>query len=120
VYNPEGQPETVRYDSINAMLLNEFLKEHKKVEAQQATIAELKSTVAQQQKGMEILTAQLKEQLEMGKPATKWFSISRSPSPDDNLCMPGVTRPRPQLRWLGMPSLLGTQIGNFGVVREFF
>jgi hypothetical protein len=76
VYNPEGQPETVRYDSINAMLLNEFLKEHKKVEAQQATIAELKSTVAQQQKGMEILTAQLKEQLEMGKPATKWFSIS--------------------------------------------
>ena len=44
------------------MLLNEFLKEHKKVEKQQATIAELKSTVAQQQKGMEILTAQLKEQ----------------------------------------------------------
>ncbi len=71
----------MRYDSINAMLLNEFLKEHKKVEAQQATIAELKSTVAQQQKGMEVLTAQLKEraaqiqrvsaQLEMGKPATK-------------------------------------------------
>ena len=44
------------------MLLNEFLKEHKKVEAQQATITELKSTVAGQQKGMEVLTAQLKEQ----------------------------------------------------------
>jgi uncharacterized coiled-coil protein SlyX len=43
-------------------VLNEFLKEHKKVEGQQATIAELKSTVAQQQKGMEVLTAQLKEQ----------------------------------------------------------
>jgi uncharacterized coiled-coil protein SlyX len=45
----DGKPYTVRYDQINAMLLNEFLKEHGKVEAQQATIAELKSTVAQQQ-----------------------------------------------------------------------
>ena len=39
----------MRYDAVNAMLLNEFLKEHRKVEAQQATIAELKSTVTQQQ-----------------------------------------------------------------------
>jgi uncharacterized coiled-coil protein SlyX len=79
--NAEGQPESVRYDQVNAMLLNEFLKEHRKVEAQEATIAELKSTVAQQQKGMEILTAQLKEQaaqiqkvsaqLETSKPAPK-------------------------------------------------
>ena len=60
--NREGQPESVRYEQINAMLLNEFLKEHKKVEEQEATIGELKSTVAQQQKGMEILTAHLKEQ----------------------------------------------------------
>jgi hypothetical protein len=51
----EGKPETVRYEAVNAMLLNEFLKEHRKVE-------ELEATVAQQQKGMEILTAQLKEQ----------------------------------------------------------
>ena len=72
----EGKPLGVRYDDIPIRLLNEFLKEHKKVEeqqasitAQQATIAEqhasigeLKSTVAQQQKGMEVLTAQLKEQ----------------------------------------------------------
>ncbi len=71
----------VHYEQINNMLLNEFLKEHKKVEAQQATIAELKSSVTQQQKGMEVLTAQLKEQaaqiqkvsaqLEVGKPAAK-------------------------------------------------
>jgi hypothetical protein len=53
---------TVRYESINAMLLNEFLKEHKKVEEQQASISELKSTVALQQKEMQVLTAQLKEQ----------------------------------------------------------
>jgi uncharacterized coiled-coil protein SlyX len=57
-----GRIASVRYEQIDAMLLNEFLKEHKKVEGQQATIAELKSTVAQQQKGMEVLTAQLKEQ----------------------------------------------------------
>ena len=71
--NREGKPESVRYEQINAMLLNEFLKEHKKFEEQQARIARLESAVvlqrkdfeskvAQQQKGMEALTAQLKEQ----------------------------------------------------------
>jgi uncharacterized coiled-coil protein SlyX len=84
--NPEGQPESVRYDQVNAMLLNEFLKEHRRVEelnstvaTKLATIADLKSTVAQQQKGMEVLTARLNEQaaqiqkvssqLEASKPA---------------------------------------------------
>jgi len=75
----DGKPFSVRYEQVNAMLLNEFLKEHKKVEEQQASITELKSTVAQQAKGMEVLTAQLKEQaaqiqrvsaqLEVSKPA---------------------------------------------------
>ena len=70
---------TVRYEAVNAMLLNEFLKEHNRVEAQQEAIAELNSTVAQQRKGMEVLTAQLKEQaaqiqkvsaqIQMSKPA---------------------------------------------------
>jgi Chaperone of endosialidase len=68
----EGKPLTVRYEQINAMLLNEFLKEHKKVEAQQATISELKNEV-------QTVVAQLKEQaaqiqkvsakLEVSKPA---------------------------------------------------
>jgi Chaperone of endosialidase len=76
VRDKEGEVNTVRYDAVNAMLLNEFLKEHKKVEQQsakleeqnrkitqqQATIARLESTVAQQQDGMEVITAQLKEQ----------------------------------------------------------
>jgi uncharacterized coiled-coil protein SlyX len=62
LHDKDGNAESVRYEQVNAMLLNEFLKEHKKVESQQATIAELKSAVAQQQKGMEVLTAQLKEQ----------------------------------------------------------
>ena len=51
----EGKIYTVRYDQVNAMLLNEFIKEHKKVQ-------DLEATVAQQKKGMEVLTAQLKEQ----------------------------------------------------------
>jgi septal ring factor EnvC (AmiA/AmiB activator) len=58
----DGEIMAVHYEQINNMLLNEFLKEHKKVKEQQANIAELKSTVAQQQKGMQVLTAQLKEQ----------------------------------------------------------
>ena len=41
---------TVLYEAVNAMLLNEFLKEHRNVTEQQSTIAELKTTVAQQQK----------------------------------------------------------------------
>jgi hypothetical protein len=75
----EGKPYTVRYEVVNAMLLNEFLKAHRKMQQQQATITELKSTVARQQKGLETLTTQLKEQasqirkvsaqLEMIKPA---------------------------------------------------
>ena len=88
VLDPDGKPFTVRYDAVNAMLLNEFLKEHKKVEEQQTNIAQLNSEVAsqaaiiaQQQKGMEVLTAQLKEQaaqiqkvnaqIEVSKPVTK-------------------------------------------------
>jgi len=99
VRDKEGKPYSVRYDQVNTMLLNEFLKEHKKVEEQQESIAQLKSTVArqeatiaqqekdfrsaiaQQQKGMQVLTAQLKEQaaeiqkvraqVEMTRPAPK-------------------------------------------------
>jgi hypothetical protein len=50
VRDKEGQPYSVRYDAVNAMLLNEFLKEHKVVEKQQVTIAELRAAVVQQQK----------------------------------------------------------------------
>ena len=53
--NPEGLPESVRYEQINAMLLNEFLKEHRKVEEQHATIIQLT-------KQMETVIARLEEQ----------------------------------------------------------
>ena len=49
VRDQNGEPYTVRYDAVNAMLLNEFLKEHRKVEQQQATISRLESAVAKQQ-----------------------------------------------------------------------
>jgi Chaperone of endosialidase len=58
----QGKPYTVRYEAVNAMLLNEFLKEHRKNEEQEATITELKSTVAQQQKELQTVTVRLEQQ----------------------------------------------------------
>jgi hypothetical protein len=60
----DGKIVTVRYQAVNAMLLNEFLKEHKKVEEQQASIAELKSTVAQQKNDFQAKVAHQQEQIE--------------------------------------------------------
>ena len=62
VRDKAGELLTVRYDAVNAMLLNEFLKEHKKVQEQQATITELKSTVARQQNQMETVIACVEKQ----------------------------------------------------------
>ena len=77
---------TVLYEAVNAMLLNEFLKEHRRVEEQQATIAELRSgadnqraistkqdaIIARQQQRIEALAATVQKvsnQLELNKPA---------------------------------------------------
>jgi trimeric autotransporter adhesin len=65
VRDKDGEPLSVRYDQLNAMLLNEFLKEHRKNEEQQAIIE-------QQQKQIEALTAGLQKvsaQLELTKAA---------------------------------------------------
>ena len=74
IYDKAGQLLSVRYDAVNVMLLNEFLKEHKKVEEQQASISQLKNE-------MQTMVAQLKEQaaqiqkvsaqLQVAKPAAK-------------------------------------------------
>lgn len=56
-----GKPFTVRYEAVNAMLLNEFLKEHRKVEEQGGEIAELKAMVAELQSGMQKQGAQLQK-----------------------------------------------------------
>jgi hypothetical protein len=67
----QGKPYSVRYEAVNAMLLNEFLKEHRKVE-------KLEATVAQQHKDFEAVVAELKgqiqrvsAQLEVNKMATR-------------------------------------------------
>jgi septal ring factor EnvC (AmiA/AmiB activator) len=63
----EGKVYTVRYEAVNAMLLNEFLKERRNVTEQQSTIAELKATVAQQQKqiaAQQATAAQQQKQIE--------------------------------------------------------
>jgi uncharacterized coiled-coil protein SlyX len=78
---------TVRYDAVNAMLLNEFLKEHKTVQEQGAIIAQIKSTtakqeavIAQQQKQIEALVAGLQKvnaQLEAGKTGPHMVATSQ-------------------------------------------
>src|SRR5436190_1581449 len=78
VRGDDGEIYTVRYEAVNAMLLNEFLKEHRKVERQEATIAELKSMVAQQQKGMEVLTATVKEEAAQIQKASAQIEVNRS------------------------------------------
>jgi len=86
VHDKNGEILTVRYDQVNAMLLNEFLKEHRKNEEQEATIRQLKSTVAkqettdaEQQREIHAVNSRLREQasqiqkvsaqLEASKPA---------------------------------------------------
>ena len=70
VRDKEGKVNTVRYEAVNAMLLNEFLKEHRNVK-------KLESIVAHQQKQIEALTSGLEKvtaQLELNKPAPRTVS----------------------------------------------
>jgi hypothetical protein len=71
VRDKEGKVNTVRFEAVNAMLLNEFLKEHRKVEQQQVRITELNSRVAkqealaaQQQKSFQSKLAEQDKQIE--------------------------------------------------------
>jgi hypothetical protein len=88
VRDKEGKPYSVRYNQVNAMLLNEFLKEHREVEKQQATIAGLKSILAQQRKDFEVtatqqqkeiqaLTASLKEQASQIQKVSAQLEVSK-------------------------------------------
>ena len=58
----EGKAYTVRYEAVNAMLLNEFLKEHRKVEQQDRKIQQQEATIAELKSGMKTLAATLNEQ----------------------------------------------------------
>ena len=71
----------MRYEAVNALVLNEFLKEHRKVQELEAAIAQQQKDFAQQQKEIKALAASLKEQVlqiqkvsgqrEASKPAPK-------------------------------------------------
>jgi trimeric autotransporter adhesin len=77
----QGKPYTVRYEAVNAMLLNEFLKEHRTVQELKSTVAKQEAIAVQQQTEIKALTASLKEQgsqiqkvsdqLELSKPAPR-------------------------------------------------
>ena len=79
VRDDKGEIYTVRYEAVNAMLLNEFLKEHRRVTEQNRKIHEQESTITQLRKEMHTVVARLKEQdskiqkvsdrLELNKPA---------------------------------------------------
>ena len=83
----QGKVYSVRYEAVNAMLLNEFLKEHRKVEKQEATITQVKTTaakqeaiIARQQKQIEALTTGLEkvtDRLELSRPVPRTFVDSR-------------------------------------------
>src|SRR5437016_3650267 len=66
----KGEIYTVRYEAVNAMLLNEFLKEHR-------TVQELEATVAQQQKEIQALTASLKEQASQIQKVSAQLEVSK-------------------------------------------
>jgi hypothetical protein len=72
VKGEDGKVMTVRYEAVNAMLLNEFLKEHRKNELQESKIERQEAKIAQQQKQIEVLTEGLQKvsaQLELNKVA---------------------------------------------------
>jgi hypothetical protein len=69
-----GKPYTVRYDAVNAMLLNEFLKEHRRNEKQEAAIAQLEKQVETLAAGLQKVSAQL----ELSRPAPQTVLNSQS------------------------------------------
>jgi septal ring factor EnvC (AmiA/AmiB activator) len=85
----DGKAFTVRYEAVNTMLLNEFLKEHRKVEELEATVAqqrkESQTTAARQQEQIEFLTASLKEQaLQIRKVSAQIAVTKPAPQVVDN------------------------------------
>src|SRR5262249_51529003 len=83
----QGNPYTVRYEAGNAMLLNEFLKEHRQVQEQGATITELKSIAAkqetisaQQEREIKALAATLREQASQIQKVSAQLELEKAPA----------------------------------------
>jgi uncharacterized coiled-coil protein SlyX len=86
----DGKPYTVRYEAVNAMMLNEFLKDHKRVEelnfklAEQETVIarqrqEFQTTVARQDKEIRALIATVKEQAVQIQKVSTQIEMSKAP-----------------------------------------
>ena len=60
----EGKPYTVRYEAVNAMLLNEFLKEHCTVQELKSTVAKQEAAILQQKKDFQAIASQQQKQIE--------------------------------------------------------
>jgi len=77
----DGKAYTVRYEAVNAMLLNEFLKEHRKVEKLEATVVQqqkdFRATAAQQQNEIKALAATVKEQASQIQKVSAQLEASR-------------------------------------------
>ena len=74
----KGRIESVRYDHVNAMLLNEFLKEHRKVQELEATVVHQQKSFARQQAQIEALASGLQKvsaELEISRPAPQVASL---------------------------------------------
>jgi uncharacterized coiled-coil protein SlyX len=80
VRDAKGEVYTVRYDAVNAMLLNEFLKQHRTVQELKSTVAKQQATIAQQQKGMETVTARLEKQASQLQKVSAQLQVSK-PAP---------------------------------------
>ena len=71
----DGKPYAVRYEAVNAMLLNEFLKEHNTVEDLKGTVAKQQCIILQQQREIEALAKrvdQVSAQSELSGPEPRW------------------------------------------------
>ena len=64
VRDKDGKPYSVRYEQVNAMLLNEFLKEHRKVQEQGRKLQQQETTIAQQRKDFETTINELRKGIE--------------------------------------------------------
>jgi len=78
VRDEEGKPYSVRYDQVNAMLLNEFLKEHRKVQEQETMIAQLKKEVealVAHAKAQDSKIQKVSDQIEMSRPGSRVVEV---------------------------------------------
>jgi O-acetylhomoserine/O-acetylserine sulfhydrylase-like pyridoxal-dependent enzyme len=78
----DGKAYTVRYEAVNAMLLNEFLKEHRKVEQLQTKVTrqerDFQAALTEQRKEIEALTASLKKQASQIQKVTDHLELSKA------------------------------------------